>query len=90
MMQLPLNSEDLRFIETVRQAESAGLWVAVNRPFAMGKLVANATPPATRQVEAFRFVLSKGFRGVILSGTKSAEHLAENLAAFSEAIDPRE
>ncbi len=89
MMQFPLNSGDLRFAQTVRDIQSEDMWAAINRPFGMGKLIAHASQPGARRVEAFRFVISMGFRGVVLSGTKSAEHLAENLAAFDEAIAGR-
>lgn len=57
---------------------AAGLQVIVNRPFAMGAL-------ADEPVEAFRFVLRRSFRGVVLSGTRSPEHLRKNVAAFAAA-----
>jgi aryl-alcohol dehydrogenase-like predicted oxidoreductase len=34
---------------------------------------------------AFRFILERPFRGVILSGTTSRRHLRENLEAFAAA-----
>ena len=35
---------------------------------------------------AFAFILEKRFEGVILSGTKSPDHLEENWRAYSEAL----
>jgi len=32
---------------------------------------------------AFRFILDRGFTGVILTGTVSLEHLRENFEAFA-------
>jgi aryl-alcohol dehydrogenase-like predicted oxidoreductase len=34
---------------------------------------------------AFAFILRRCFEGVVLSGTKSPEHLEENWRAFGEA-----
>jgi aryl-alcohol dehydrogenase-like predicted oxidoreductase len=86
MLQFPLNRLNTKFVELLPAVESAGCWVAANRPYAMGELVAGATNAHAAQVEAFRFVAAQRFRGVVLSGTKSAAHLAENLRAFREAL----
>jgi len=87
MLQLPLNRQKPDFTEAAESAERTGMWTAVNRPFAMGQIVVDA-PPAeahAERVQAFRFLLSCRFRGVILSGTRSLSHLRENLEAFAEA-----
>lgn len=55
-----------------------GMRAIVNRPFAMGGL-------ATDGVAAFGHVLSADFDGVVLTGTSSLVHLAENIAAFRAA-----
>lgn len=87
MMQLPLNRDSEKFCGVAQRAQSAGLYVAANRPFAMGRLLyeESALSPHQRRVEAFRFVLRHLRRGVVLTGTRSAAHLAENLQAFEEA-----
>lgn len=87
MMQLPVNQRRCEFLEVMPRAEAAGIWLALNRPFAMGQVVVDAAPSAVHgaRVEAFRFLLSQRFCGVVLSGTKSAAHLRENLEAFREA-----
>jgi aryl-alcohol dehydrogenase-like predicted oxidoreductase len=40
-----------------------------------------ADPPLTQKA-AFDFLISQSFDGIVLTGTKSAEHLHENWAAF--------
>jgi aryl-alcohol dehydrogenase-like predicted oxidoreductase len=74
MLQLPLNVLDEKFLPILPDIQTAGLWLAINRPFAMGRTLDG---PA-----AFRYLLRQPFNGVILSGTKSAIHLAANLEAF--------
>jgi aryl-alcohol dehydrogenase-like predicted oxidoreductase len=86
MLQFPLNCLNTKFVELLPAVESASCWVAANRPFAMGELVAGVADPHQAQVKAFRFVVAQRFRGVVLSGTKSAAHLAGNLRAFREAL----
>lgn len=77
MMQVPLNADNQKFVSMVPQAEAAGMFIAANRPFAMGKAVSG---------ESFRFVLARMNRGVVLTGTKSTEHLKQNVAAFAAAV----
>lgn len=79
-IQLPLNRSNAKFSRVVGQAAARGMWVAANRPFGMGAML-YGEQPVSRE-EAFRFVLDHSFTGVILTGTKSKEHLAENWAAF--------
>ncbi len=86
MMQFPLNSENTTFQPVATAAHAAGKWVAVNRPYAMGKLLYQSVGDAgALRVSAFSFVLERVSRGVILSGTHSCAHLAENITAFREA-----
>ena len=87
MMQLPLNRDSEHFADAASRAQAAGMYVAANRPFAMGRLLSedDTRTPHDRRVQAFRFVLDHVRRGVVLTGTRSAAHLAENLAAFEEA-----
>jgi aryl-alcohol dehydrogenase-like predicted oxidoreductase len=63
------------------------MYLAVNRPFAMGKILHSSGPEsaAEKRIAAFEYLLRQPFHGVILAGTKSKTHLAENLAAFAEA-----
>ncbi len=91
MLQLPLNRQSPQFAGPLAAAGRAGMWAAINRPFAMGQIVIEAGPQHAHaaRVEAFEEVLSHRFRGVILSGTKSLAHLRENLEAFREACQKR-
>jgi aryl-alcohol dehydrogenase-like predicted oxidoreductase len=57
------------------------MWIAVNRPFAMGAMVRAGADKR----DAFRFILERSFQGVILTGTTSPAHLRENWRAFQEA-----
>jgi aryl-alcohol dehydrogenase-like predicted oxidoreductase len=82
VIQLPFNAGNPAFGSTIDEARAAGLSIAVNRPFGMGKMLYQG---AIAKTQAFRFILEKRFQGVILSGTKSTEHLVENWRAFQEA-----
>jgi aryl-alcohol dehydrogenase-like predicted oxidoreductase len=89
VIQLPYNKENTKFGEIIDLAEINHKKVLINRPFAMGKMLydeAQGTKDKiTRQIEAYKFILQKQFKGFILSGTKSLEHLRENLEAFNLA-----
>jgi aryl-alcohol dehydrogenase-like predicted oxidoreductase len=81
VVQLPFNRENPAFGGMIERADARGMWVAVNRPFAMGAMV----HAGADKREAFRFILERNFQGVILTGTTSPEHLKENWRAFQEA-----
>jgi aryl-alcohol dehydrogenase-like predicted oxidoreductase len=80
VLQFPLNPTSLQFTEIARRATAIGVLAVTNRPFGMGGLL-YADPPLTQEA-AFHFLSSQPFDGVVLTGTKSAEHLHENWAAF--------
>jgi aryl-alcohol dehydrogenase-like predicted oxidoreductase len=77
VMQVPYNSANATFGPVIDAAVSRGVWVAINRPFAMGPLAADKR-------QAFEFVLARR-PAVVLTGTVSPDHLRENWAAFREA-----
>ncbi|HEV2446001.1 MAG TPA: aldo/keto reductase, partial [Candidatus Sulfopaludibacter sp.] len=77
VMQLPFNRRNAMFEPVLERAAARGMWIAVNRPFAMGAMVDG---------EAFRFILQQRFSGAILSGTTSRAHLRENWEAFQGAL----
>jgi aryl-alcohol dehydrogenase-like predicted oxidoreductase len=85
VVQLPFNRANPMFGGAIEAAAARGMLVVVNRPFAMGKLLHGPAPADKRR--AFEFILKRGFRGVILSGTKNRQHLHENLVAFHAAIE---
>lgn len=82
-IQLPLNCTNTRFSQPVEEAARRDMWIATNRPFAMGAMLYGEH--AVAQQEAFRFVLGHKFNGVVLTGTKSRKHLEENWRAFGLA-----
>ena len=77
VIQFPLNRGNPMFGPVLEAAAARGMWVAVNRPFAMGAMV---------DAEAFPFLLRRRFTGVILTGTTSQEHLRQNWEAFRRAL----
>jgi aryl-alcohol dehydrogenase-like predicted oxidoreductase len=89
VIQCPYNIENAKFGEIIDLAEAKQKLVLTNRPFGMGKLLYDeareAVDKKVRQIEAYAFILQKKFHGYILSGTKSLEHLCENLETFKIA-----
>jgi aryl-alcohol dehydrogenase-like predicted oxidoreductase len=79
-MQLPFSQANEKFGPVLERARETGMWIAVNRPFAMGAMVHGGADKR----EAFRFIRGRGFTGAILTGTTSQEHLRENWEAFRE------
>lgn len=80
VLQFPLNPVSVQFRETARRATASGLLAVGNRPFGMGSLL-YAEPPLT-QIAAFDFLKRQPFDGIVLTGTKSIEHLRQNWEAF--------
>ena len=65
------------------KASAAKMDVLVNRPYAMGRLQAEAADRNAAMRDALRFVRAQPFNGVILTGTRSAVHLQQSIEAFS-------
>ena len=81
-LQFPLNIANpalARLLEALRAARGTAI---VNRPFAMGGLVTSAADAGAQARAAFRFIRDEVERGVVLTGTGKAAHLAENVEAF--------
>jgi aryl-alcohol dehydrogenase-like predicted oxidoreductase len=83
VLQLPYHVGQQTFAPAIEAAAARDMHIAVNRPFGMGRMLYDAEPVS--KTSAFAFILRKPFRGVVLSGTKSPEHLAENWHAFRQA-----
>jgi len=60
-MQLPFSQANQTFGPVLDRACSTGMWIAVNRPFAMGAMVHGGADKR----EAFRFIRQRGFAGAI-------------------------
>jgi aryl-alcohol dehydrogenase-like predicted oxidoreductase len=87
ILQFPYNVVQQTFAGVLEGAAARGMKVAINRPFGMGRMLYENRELS--KADAFGFILEKRFEGVILSGTKSAEHLEENVRAFEEAVAQR-
>lgn len=83
VLQFPFNLASLQFREVARQATNTGVLAVTNRPFGMGGLLYGETPITV--ASAFDFLCAEPFQGVVLTGTKSGEHLRENWSAFLSA-----
>jgi aryl-alcohol dehydrogenase-like predicted oxidoreductase len=84
ILQFPYNVAQENFAGVLDRAAARGMKVAVNRPFGMGRMLYENRK--ITKADAFGFILQKRFEGVVLSGTKSPEHLEENWEAFGEAL----
>ena len=84
LLQFPYNAVQRTFGGILEQASARGMKIAVNRPFGMGRMLYENRE--LTKTDAFGFILDKRFEGVILSGTKSPDHLEENYRAFGEAL----
>jgi aryl-alcohol dehydrogenase-like predicted oxidoreductase len=87
-IQLPYNASNTSFEKVIDRAIERNKFVLINRPYNMGALLqlGHETGNEQKQVAAYRLILQKNFRGIILTGTKSRQHLSENLRAFNAAI----
>jgi aryl-alcohol dehydrogenase-like predicted oxidoreductase len=84
VIQLPLNVSNRTFEASMKGAADREMFVAANRPFAMGAMLHGDQPVSVR--DAFAWLLSHDFEGVILSGTASIAHLTENWDGFQNAL----
>ncbi len=80
VMQVPYNSTHPAFGPVIDRAVARGVFVVVNRPYAMGSLIAGGTDKRA----AFQFVLARQ-PAVILTGTVSPDHLRENWETFNSS-----
>jgi aryl-alcohol dehydrogenase-like predicted oxidoreductase len=87
-IQLPYNSTNVTLEKVIDRAAERDKLVLINRPYNMGAMLhtGNETRDEQKQVAAYRFILQKNFRGFVLTGTKSQQHLLENWHAFKAAL----
>jgi len=86
-IQFPYNRLSVALEPAFEMARQAGMNVLVNRPFAMGRLIHEASAGTADPLpEALAFILRQPFEGVILTGTRSKRHLDESVAAFEQAV----
>lgn len=82
-IQCPYNSENQTFKDIFQLALQADKKLLINRPFNMGQMTQKSD---WSPVSAYRMILDNTFSGVILTGTKSIEHLKANFLSFNAAI----
>ena len=83
-IQFPYNSENTTLQPIFEMAQQHGVKILVNRPLAMGGVVADENKALSIK-NAYSFVIKEDFDGWILTGTSSTRHLAENVSAFRAA-----
>lgn len=81
-LQFPFSAVDERMSPAFDLCRAAGMFAIVNRPLAMGALGGRSARGA------FAHIRARLERGVILTGTTSAGHLSENVAAFGASNLP--
>jgi aryl-alcohol dehydrogenase-like predicted oxidoreductase len=87
IIQLPFNAGNKKLEPIIELAAARNKTILINRPYEMGAAVyADGKDSGTLRTEAFRLIVGKKFRGVVLTGTKSAHHLKENMESFNKAI----
>jgi len=68
-----------------REAASRSIELLINRPYQSGARLYDST--RVDRAALFAHVLKVKFQGWILTGTRSAEHLKENLDAFRRGLE---
>lgn len=87
IIQLPFNSANKKLEPVINRAIVKNKLLLVNRPYNMGETVqAGIGSPDDMRTEAFRLIIDKISRGVVLSGTTSEIHLKENRESFQKAL----
>jgi len=81
LLQIPYNRLNRAMEPVFSLARDSGRLLFVNRPFAMGELL-QAEDRRAAISESFQAIVQHQFRGAILCGTRSAEHLRQNLELF--------
>ena len=83
-IQMPYNASREDMAPALRAAASKDVELLINRPYQAGaKLYETASPD---KCELFAHVLRVRFHGWVLTGTRSVDHLKENLDAFRAAL----
>ncbi len=85
VMQMPYNVTREDMGPAFREAAARGIELLINRPYQAGARLYDAEP--ADRTALFAHVLKVPFQGWILTGTRSIEHLKENLGAFRRALD---
>jgi len=85
VMQMPYNASREDMAPALREAASKDVELLINRPYQAGAKLYDTEQPDKRAL--FAHVLEVKFRGWVLTGTRSVDHLKENLDAFRAALE---
>lgn len=87
VIQLPYNLQTDYMEKVLDQAVAKDMMILINRPLGMGQFVATVAETEKDFLikKAFQHIIQKQFRGFILTGTQSLEHLRQNQQAFEQA-----
>jgi aryl-alcohol dehydrogenase-like predicted oxidoreductase len=83
VIQFPCNIRFQALEDLLSEAREHSRQVWTNRPFAMGQMIHE---DGVSLLDAYRFIISREFRGAVLTGTSNVHHLVEDLNAFREAL----
>lgn len=87
-LQIPYNPLRQEMAPVFALARERGIRLLVNRPFAEGALLMDSdgrpVEGSDARRRAFEFIRAQAFDGLVLVGTKSAEHLRENARLWRE------
>jgi aryl-alcohol dehydrogenase-like predicted oxidoreductase len=84
LLQIPYNRLNRAMEPVFELARQSGRLLFINRPFAMGELLQAEDRPAAIR-ESFEAILQHPFQGAILCGSRSSDHLRQNLEIFRAA-----
>ena len=85
VMQMPYNVSREDMAPAFQEAAARGVELLINRPYHAGARLYDSEP--ADRTALFAHVLKVRFQGWVLTGTRSVEHLKENLGAFRQALD---
>ncbi len=88
-IQFPYNRANSFMEEAFELAAKYNKRILINRPFGMGKLLYDDRgdlKEANVRTELYEYILRESFRGVVLTGASSVEHLRQDAQAFKEAL----
>ena len=84
-LQFPLNNRNRELSPLLEALESTRAFAITNRPFAMGAALTEAADREQAGIDAFGYLMRAVRRGIVLTGTGDAAHLAENIRLFRRA-----
>ena len=90
IIQMPFNESNQSLEKLIDLSIKNNKTLIINRPLNSGKNILTKTNGEEKRkilIDSFNFILKKPFKGFILTGTTSIDHLKENMEAFNKAIE---